>query len=57
MSALKAKTAKIHAEMASADKRRFFEETRKRMLEAQSKEMREEEWEAEIEMMKMFKTR
>lgn len=57
MSAVKAKRDKLHAELISAEKRKIFEGLRNRLVEAQRNEKREDEWEAEIEMMQLFRTR
>ena len=57
MSIVQEKKEKFHSQLVSAEKRKFFEDTRRKMMEAQKNDRKEEEWEAEIEMMRMFKTR
>ena len=57
MSVIKEKNAKFHAEMVSAEKRKYFEDVRKKMLNAQRDEEKDLEWQAELEIMAMFKTR
>ena len=55
MSAVKQKSEKFHNALVSAEKRKFFEETRKKILDARKEDKKEEMWQATIEMMKMFK--
>ena len=57
MSNIKQKNVKFHQELVSAEKRKVFESNRKRLLEAQLNDQKIEEWEAAIELMKMFETR
>ena len=57
MSAIKEKSAKFRAEIVSAEKRKYFEDARKKMLDARRDEEREVEWEAEQQIMALFKTR